>query len=308
VERGGTTTAEQTAPRRTNVPIDLAKALAAEPRTRSVSWQHDDVLLYNLATGAGTPPMDARELRFVAEKDLQVLPTFATVVPMLRSLVTPAVEWTGIDVDVACVLHASQRVEQLAPIPPSGSGTASERLATLYDKGSSALMAFETTVSDENGQPLWTSTMRMMARGEGGFGGERGPSVSTVRPDRAPDCVFDVPTLPQQALFYRLLGDRNPLHYDPEAAISAGFSGPILHGLCTYAMVLKGALRRLFDNDVPIVESYDATLRGVVFPGETIKISAWQSGGPVELHATILERDNIEVLSARLVAQTSNDR
>jgi acyl dehydratase len=137
----------------------------------------------------------------------------------------------------------------------------------------------------------------IFARGEGGFGGERGPSTSTATPDRAPDYQIDIPVLPQQALLYRLCGDRNPLHSDPGFASAAGFPRPILHGLCTYGMVCKALTDTVLDADAARVGSYGARFAGVVFPGETLRVSVWDDGGRYVGVVTAPGRDDAAVLS-----------
>jgi acyl dehydratase len=173
-------------------------------------------------------------------------------------------------------------------------------VAAVHDKGSAAVIVLETAVTGADGEPLWTATSRIFARGEGGFGGERGDSVKIEFPERAPDAVFDSATLPQQALLYRLLGDRNPLHSNPDFAVAAGFPRPILHGLCTYSMVLKGAVGALLGNDPAQVRAYAGVFTGVLFPGETIKTAAWRDGGTIVLSATVPDRANAAVLSAEI--------
>ena len=144
-------------------------------------------------------------------------------------------------------------------------------------------MVTETVVTDLDGAPLWTNTSSIFARGEGGFGGSRGPSGPPGPPDREPDTVIVTPTLPQQALWYRLLGDRNPLHSRPSFAESAGFPKPILHGLCTYGMVAKALVDELLDGDVTRVDAFEVRFAGVVFPGETLRTSVWRPT-PVRPH------------------------
>jgi acyl dehydratase len=284
------------------MPINLSQALANPPRTTAIAWRPDDVILYHLATGSGVPPGDPAELRYVTEDDLAVLPSFAVVAPTLRAAEPPKLDWPGLDVDLSHLLHGSQRIDVFGPLPPSAQAVASERVAALQDKGKAAVIELETAVSTPSGEPMWTSAMRIFARGEGGFGGERGQPAGIRAPERSPDFRFETPTLPQQALLYRLLGDRNPLHSDPGVAKAAGFPRPILHGLCTYAMVLKGALREALGNDIGRVRSYEGVFTGVVFPGETIRTSGWQDGDRLYLMSAVGERDDAPVLSAQLTA------
>jgi acyl dehydratase len=146
-------------------------------------------------------------------------------------------------------------------------------------------------VTDAEGTPLWTSRSSIFAKGEGGFGGERGPSDKVELPDRAPDAQVDSPVLPQQALLYRLCGDRNPLHADPEFARSAGFDAPILHGLCTYGMVAKAVTDALLDGDPHRVRSWSARFAGIVLPGETLRTAVWQEHDRLLVTTHAVERD-----------------
>ncbi|MCB1298370.1 MAG: MaoC family dehydratase N-terminal domain-containing protein, partial [Microthrixaceae bacterium] len=169
----------------------------------------------------------------------QVLPTFGNVAQTFHMTEPPAVKFPGIDIELSRVLHASEAISAPGPIPAAGTGTAVTRFTEIWDKGKAAVIWSETTVTDPAGQVLWKQKRSIFARGEGGFGGDRGPSAGVAIPDREPDLEIDVPTLPQQALLYRLCGDRTPLHSDPEFASAAGFPRPILHGLCTYGMTCK---------------------------------------------------------------------
>jgi acyl dehydratase len=282
------------------MPIDLNAALSGAPKESKLAWRADDVLLYQLAIGAGVAATDPAELRYVTEPDPAVLPSFAVVVPTLRTATIPTMKWPGLDIDLRKILHGSQRIEVHRPLPASAEAVAADRVAAVHDKGSAAVIVLETAVTGADGEPLWTATSRIFARGEGGFGGERGESVAIRAPEREPDAVFDTATLPQQALLYRLLGDRNPLHNDPGVAAAAGFPRPILHGLCTYGMVLKGAVAALLGNDPARVRAYEGVFTGVLFPGETVRTSAWRDGNRIVLAAMVPDRADAAVLSAEV--------
>lgn len=279
------------------MPIDPAVALAAPPAVQQIEWDTADVLLYHLALGAGADPVDEGELRYATESGSVVLPTFAVVAPMLRATEPPRVSYPGVEVDLRRILHGSQRIEVHAPIPREGKATASTRVADLHDKGSAAVIVVDTEATGSDGAPLWTSSMRMFARGEGGFGGNRGPSGPPDPPDREPDHVLSTPTLPQQALWYRLLGDRNPLHSDPKVAKAAGFPRPILHGLCSYAMVCRAIVDGVLGGRVESVRSFEARFAGVVFPGETLRTSVWRAGDRLLFATTVEERDGAAALA-----------
>lgn len=279
------------------MPIDLGVALGAELEPVEFSWTSSDVQLYHLALGAGVDPMEPRELRYLTDGTPRVLPTFSSVAASFHMTEPPSVRFPGIDIELSRVLHASEAVTVPAPLPPSGSARAVTRITDIWDKGKAAVILNETTVTAPDGAVLWTTKRSIFARGEGGFGGERGPSTSSEAPDREPDVQVDIPVLPQQALLYRMCGDRNPLHSDPGFASAAGFPRPILHGLCTYGMTCKALVDVLLDGDACAVGSYGARFAGVVFPGETIRVRAWRSGRGYVGVVTAPRRDDVTVLS-----------
>ena len=219
------------------------------------SWSSSDIQLYHLGLGAGQDPMDQRELRYLVDDIPQVLPTFGNVAASFHDTAPPTVKFPGIDIELSRVLHASEAVIVPGPLPPSGTGRAVTRFTDIWDKGKAAVIWSETTVTTPDGTPLWTQKRSIFARGEGGFGGERGPSTSSEPPERAPDFELSIAVSPQQALLYRMCGDRNPLHSDPEFASAAGFPRPILHGLCTYGMTCKAMVDALLDGDTARVGS-----------------------------------------------------
>lgn len=282
------------------MPIDLDVAVGAEFGAAEFSWNATDVQLYNLALGAGADPTNARELSYVIDHKPQVLPTFGCVAASFHQIEPPRVSWPGVEIDLAKVLHASEQVAVPAPLPPSGSARAISRIVEVWDKGKAAVVVLETSVTGNDGTPLWTQRRSIFARGEGGFGGSRGPSGggrSDGTPDRAPDAEVAIPVLPQQALLYRLCGDRNPLHSDPDFAAAAGFSRPILHGLCTYGMTCKAVVDAVLDSDVSAVGSFSARFSGVAFPGETLQAGIWKDDGRLLARVVAPARDNAVVLS-----------
>ena len=279
------------------MPINLDIALGAELEPVEFSWVSSDVQLYNLALGAGSDPMNSRELRYLTDGTPQVLPTFSSVAASFHATEAPTVSFPGIEIELSRVLHASEAVTVPAPLPASGAGRAVTRITKIWDKGKAAVIFNETTVVDSSGKTLWTVKRSIFARGEGGFGGERGPSTSAETPDRAADFEIDIPVLPQQALLYRLCGDRNPLHSDPEFAAAAGFPRPILHGLCTYGMTCKALVDTVLDADTTRVGSYGARFAGVVYPGETLKASVWQDRDRLRAIVTAPSRGDETVLA-----------
>jgi acyl dehydratase len=235
------------------------------------SWTSKDCLLYALGVGAGLD-----ELQFNTEKAQKVLPTMAVVlgargaVPMQKAgTFNPAM-----------LVHGEQRIELGRPIPADGTLKATGKIAAIYDKGKGAVIVSETeSVDATSGELLFRTRSSAFIRGAGGFGGERGPSGPVNEPpSRKPDHQVSYKTLPEQALLYRLSGDRNPLHSDPEFASRAGFPRPILHGLCTYGFTGRALLHTLCGSDPARFKSMEGRFSKPVFPGETLTIVMWVDG------------------------------
>lgn len=266
------------------MPIDPRKAIGAELPEVSFDWSSSDVLLYHLAIGAV-------DLRYTLDNDqLQVLPSFGIVAPSFHETNPPTLDLPGCDINLAQVLHGSQSIEVHGPIPTSGSATLRTRITDVWDKGKAAVIVQQADAVADDGTNLWTATSTIFVRGEGGWGGDRGPSSSAELPDRAPDATTTYDITPQQALLYRLCGDRNPLHADPEFAAKAGFPAPILHGLCTWGIVLREATETLLGGDAAAVRSFSARFAGVVFPGERLGINLWDEGDRILMNATVADR------------------
>ncbi|MER6980257.1 MaoC/PaaZ C-terminal domain-containing protein [Streptomyces carpinensis] len=245
--------------------------VSSEPQERS--WDSKDALLYAVGVGAGLgDPL--KELEFTTENcegiEQQVLPTFAVLVAQGRSG-----RRLG-DFNRAMLVHAEQYFELHKPLPVQGTVRTTSTVTGIYDKGSGALVVTENTAVDAaTGETLVTSRGGTFIRGEGGFGGPRGIDPPWVLPDRAPDFEVVQETRPEQALLYRLSGDRNPLHVDPKFAARGGFSQPILHGLCTYGVTGRALLSALCDGDPARFRSMYGRFSRPVLPGEPLTVSIW---------------------------------
>ncbi len=267
--------------------VDLSAVGKQLPATQ-FTYTERDVMLYALGVGAGTD-----ELQFTYERDLKVLPTFG-VIPAFPAL---AALGTAMSVNPMMVLHGEQRIELHASLPTYGTLTTTPTIRAIYDKGKGALLVVDAETRDTKGVLLCTNTFSAFARGEGGFGGDRGPSgPKNVPPERAPDTVVEMVTLPQQALLYRLSGDMNPLHADPDFAKMGGYDRPILHGLCSFGHVGRAVLRSYCGNDPRKLKALEVRFAGVVFPGETIVTEMWKVGdGEVILQAKAKERGEVTI-------------
>jgi acyl dehydratase len=238
-----------------------------------VSWTSDDTLLYAVGVGAGLGRPD-RELAFTTENShdtaQQVLPTFAVVA---------AYPGEGPDIgeyDESQLVHAEQAFELHRPLTPAGSMRVTSAVTGIYDKGSGALVTRRTVgVDSADGSPVVTAESAMFIRGEGGFGGERGPADGWIAPDRGADKVVVYETRPEQALLYRLSGDRNPLHSDSWFAARAGFERPILHGLCTYGVAGRALVEHALDGEPSAFAGMRARFTAPVMPGDTLAVSLW---------------------------------
>ena len=242
------------------------------------SWTSKDTLLY--ALGVGARPYE--DLPFIFENGQKVLPTFAVIGGMAGMGVMGQIE----GINPVMILHGSEAIELHRELPPDAKVTLQGEVKAIWDKGSAAVIEIQTTASDDNG-PMFTATAAIFARGSGGFGGDRGPSTKGVNapPERAPDHVVEDETRPEQAAVYRLSGDRNPLHIDPEFAKMGGFDTPILHGLCTYGFVGRAILNTVCGRDPAKFKSFEARFSDVVYPGETIITKLWVDGNEAIVQA-----------------------
>lgn len=267
---------------------------------RTFTYRDKDVMLYALGVGMGADPMDEKELPFVYEKALRVVPTAATVLAAGARPVegAPAPQmpegWRPSQINFLMVVHGEQKVELHKPLPSAGTFTVEGRTVGVWDKGKDkgAVIVNESVWTDEKGEKVATLTGSTFARGDGGFGGpSEGQPEPHVVPTRKPDLSVDISTRPDQALLYRLNGDRNPLHSDPESARRSGFPRPILHGLCTYGITCRAVLQAITDFDPEQIYSHQARFSAPVFPGDTITVDLWRDGKDISFEARVKDRN-----------------
>lgn len=286
------------------MPIEVEKVVGAELPGQVSQWDADDVILYHLGVGAGVPPTDDNELEYCYEARLKVLPSFG-VLPVFGTL-GGMIGVEGMTFNPMMLLHGEQEIELAKPLPVRAKVDNTARITDVFDKGKGAAVVVRTETRDEQGELLCTNRFLAFIRGEGGFGGEPGPATGNEAPDRAPDITAESPTLPQQALVYRLSGDKNPLHIDPAFAQMGGFDKPILHGLCSYGIVCKAVVDRALDGDVTRVAGYSARFAGVLFPGETVVTSMWREGDKIVVTAASKDRGTPVITNAAITVREGN--
>jgi acyl dehydratase len=249
------------------------------PEQRSTVSRHGTAL-YALSCGLGMDPMDQRQLDYVDfHRDLRVLPSIATILGYPgRFLADPA-----LGVDAAKIVHGEQSVTLHAPLPHTGEIIGRNRVTGITDKGSAtgALVHVERLLIDAAGTALATLNATIVLRGNGGSGGAGAAPASPAHPlpGRDADLVVDLPTRPEQALYYRLNGDENPLHADPAFAARAGFPRPILHGLCSFGVICHALIAQCCDYDASRLAGIGCRFSAPVFPGETIRTEIWRAEG-----------------------------
>jgi acyl dehydratase len=263
-----------------------------------------DTILYALGVGCGADPIDPLELRHVYEPGLVALPTFATVLgfPFM---------WFDdprFGIDGARIVHAGHALEVHAPLPVAGTVRGRTVATAVADKGPErgAILVFERTLTDAaDGRLLATQVMTLMARGDGGFsalsgngpaGGDPVAAEKVEMPQRAPDAVVELATLPQAALIYRLVADPNPLHADPAFARAAGFERPILHGLCAYGIAGRAVTRAFAGGDATRLAAISLRFAAPVLPGDSLRFELWRDDAGIRFRASVPERAGVRVL------------
>tara|TARA_B110000438_G_scaffold148377_1_gene142907 strand:- start:587 stop:1423 length:837 start_codon:yes stop_codon:yes gene_type:complete len=267
------------------MPIN-PEAVGVKGQPSQRSWTSKDALLYAVGIGAGTG-----ELQYTTENtkdiDQKVFPTFAVIVggggiPMRE---------VG-SFNPALMVHGEQGIELLSEIPAEGEIESVGECTAIYDKGSAAVLEFTSESKNvATGEVLLRTRTSLFCRGEGGWGGDRGPSEKIQFPDRTPDQQVSYTTREDQALTYRLSGDRNPLHSDPSFSAMGGFEKPILHGLCTYGFTGRGLLNALCDGDAARFKSMNARFSKPVIPGDTLTVSMWVDGSEALFRTTNQDGD-----------------
>ncbi len=279
--------------------IDPEKLLSLKLPDIEQHYTEKDVMLYALGVGLGHDPIDERELAFVYEKNLKVLPTFPVVLGFEPFLLRDI----DAGVNFEMTVHGEEHLTLHRPLATSGTIIARPRILDVIDKGAGkgALLLMERAISDKpTREPLATIRQTVFCRADGGFSDSPRPSPPVhPLPDRAPDLVCDLQTRPEMALIYRLSADVNPLHADPTVARAAGFERPILQGLGTFGVAGHAILRSVCDYAPSRLKSIAGRFSAPVFPGETIRTEIWRDGDTVSFRARVVERDSVAINNGR---------
>jgi len=272
--------------------VDVAKAKTHKFQPITYTYKDTEVILYALGVGEGTNPTDDSQLKFVYENhpSFRALPTMGVLFPM--DLMTQVISADGLSFNPMMLLHGEQRLELRKPIPTSGTLKSYGKITNVYDKGKGAVVILDCITKDQQNEEVCFNQITLFIRGIGGFGGDKGPAADLNQPpNRAPDAMVAEKTLPNHAALYRLTGDRNPLHMDPQMAAMGGFDKPILHGLCTFGYAGRAVLKHFCDNNPENFKSIKARFTKHVFPGETIVTEMWKiSDNKVLFQCKVAER------------------
>ena len=270
--------------------INYEEIMSLEDKGLEFSYTQRDSIIYGLGIGLGKDPMDATELKYVYENGLIAFPSMATNFQYKSPLLLKA------KLNMIMIVHGEQGVTLHQPMPASADVISDTKVVNCYDRGASkgAIIEVETNVRlKKDNSPLCTLTSKTFARGDGGFGGEDVPASIPVELNDTPDIIHEVTTTEDQALIFRLSGDSNPLHSDPNFAKMAGYPKPILHGLCSYGVACRSIVETLCEKDSKKLKKFNVRFSSPVFPGETIVTEMWKKNDEIHFQSKVKERDKV---------------
>jgi len=290
-----------------NENIQPEKLIGAKFDAAKLHYNERDLSLYALGIGmAHQGPKDPRELQYVYEaagSGFKAFPTYAVIFPF--GTLAKLTNMDGIKFNPMMLLHGEQTLEVPRPLPTEATITTEGQITKVYDKIKGAVIVTESISRDEKGEIVARNEGKVFIRGLGGFGGDRGPGSNVNEaPNRAPDAIEEEKTDENQALLYRLSGDRNPLHADPAMAAIGGFDKPILHGLCSFGFAARHVLKRFADCDAARFKSITVRFARHVFPGETLLTEMWkESDTKILFRVKSKERDEVVITNAAVELQ-----
>ena len=279
------------------MPLNYERIMAYHPGPLDASYDENRCILYALGIGIGMDPLDGEQIKFVHERELKAFPTLATVLGWPGRLTDPA-----FGIDARMVVAASLKVTLHRPLAVRDRLTSDPRIVEVIDKGAGkhAILQSARTLHAADGTSVATIESASLARGHGGFGGKvtAAPEPHPT-PDTPPDATCDLPTPPNLALIFRLMGDENPLHIDPASAKSSGYDRPILHGAATFGIAAHAVLRLAAGYDPARLFSIEARFSRPVFPGDTIRTELWRNGEDISFRCRVPARDEVVLTNGR---------
>ena len=274
------------------MPINYDEIMSMTSENVEISYSDKDSILYSLGVGLGNDPMNMAELKYVYENSQVALPSMATNFQYHSPLLLKA------NINFILVVHGEQKLSFSNPLPVSGDFISNAKVIGCYDKGAGkgAIIDVETTINlKKDNTEICKLVSTTFARGDGGFGGPESPKSEIFKIEGDPDFVHEIKTKPDQALIFRLSGDYNPLHSDPNFAKTAGFEKPILHGMCTYGIACRSLVESVCEGDAKRLRKFDCRFSSPVYPGETIVTEMWKNGSNVYYQSKVKERDKIVI-------------
>ena len=274
------------------MPINYDEIMSMTSENVEISYSDKDSILYSLGVGLGNDPMNMAELKYVYENSQVALPSMATNFQYHSPLLLKA------NINFILVVHGEQKLSFSNPLPVSGDFISNAKVIGCYDKGAGkgAIIDVETTINlKKDNTEICKLVSTTFARGDGGFGGPESPKSEIFKIEGDPDFVHEIKTKPDQALIFRLSGDYNPLHSDPNFAKTAGFEKPILHGMCTYGIACRSLVEIVCEGDAKRLKKFDCRFSSPVYPGETIVTEMWKNGSKVYYQSKVKERDKIVI-------------
>ena len=274
------------------MPINYDEIMSMTSENVEISYSDKDSILYSLGVGLGNDPMNMAELKYVYENSQVALPSMATNFQYHSPLLLKA------NINFILVVHGEQKLSFSNPLPVSGDFISNAKVIGCYDKGAGkgAIIDVETTINlKKDNTEICKLVSTTFARGDGGFGGPESPKTEIFKIEGDPDFVHEIKTKPDQALIFRLSGDYNPLHSDPNFAKTAGFEKPILHGMCTYGIACRSLVESVCEGDAKRLKKFDCRFSSPVYPGETIVTEMWKNGSKVYYQSKVKERDKIVI-------------
>ncbi len=274
------------------MPINYDEIMSMTSENVEISYSDKDSILYSLGVGLGNDPMNMAELKYVYENSQVALPSMATNFQYHSPLLLKA------NINFILVVHGEQKLSFTNPLPVSGDFISNAKVIGCYDKGAGkgAIIDVETTIKlKKDNTEICKLVSTTFARGDGGFGGPESPKSEIFKPKGDPDIIHEIVTKPDQALIFRLSGDYNPLHSDPNFAKTAGFEKPILHGMCTYGIACRSLVETLCEGDAKRLKKFDCRFSSPVYPGETIVTEMWKDGSKVYFQSKVKERNKIVI-------------